>query len=216
MEADERACPECAETIKTAAKVCRHCGYRLDQAPPPPIAPPPQPPTPPSSKPAAEPMTTGSKFAIGCVGLLIFFIIIGMIAGGGKKKAGSAASSSASAEASTDDSASSSAPAPARAVTAAELADAYEANEQRAQKEYGDQRLAVTGIVDGVALDMFDAPVVHLASGKFLPVQASFSKDFADQTSSLDKGNAVTVTCGKVSEIMGTPMLDDCDGIITK
>lgn len=27
---DTKACPQCAETIKYAAKVCRFCGYRYD------------------------------------------------------------------------------------------------------------------------------------------------------------------------------------------
>lgn len=30
MNHDEKACPDCAETIKIAAKVCRYCGFRLD------------------------------------------------------------------------------------------------------------------------------------------------------------------------------------------
>ncbi|PZU63217.1 zinc ribbon domain-containing protein [Sphingobium sp.] len=30
MNADEKACPDCAETIKEAAKVCRFCGFRMD------------------------------------------------------------------------------------------------------------------------------------------------------------------------------------------
>jgi len=29
LNADEITCPECAETIKAAAKVCKHCGHRL-------------------------------------------------------------------------------------------------------------------------------------------------------------------------------------------
>ncbi|WP_099186155.1 zinc ribbon domain-containing protein [Sphingobium fuliginis] len=29
MNADETTCPDCAETIKAAAKVCKHCGYRF-------------------------------------------------------------------------------------------------------------------------------------------------------------------------------------------
>ena len=32
MEADEQACPDCAETIKKAAKVCRFWGLRLNGA----------------------------------------------------------------------------------------------------------------------------------------------------------------------------------------
>ncbi len=30
MNGNDVACPECAETIKAAAKVCKHCGYRID------------------------------------------------------------------------------------------------------------------------------------------------------------------------------------------
>jgi hypothetical protein len=32
MNDDETTCPQCAETIKAAAKVCKHCGYRIDGA----------------------------------------------------------------------------------------------------------------------------------------------------------------------------------------
>jgi hypothetical protein len=30
MMTDEMTCPDCAETIKAEAKVCKHCGYRFD------------------------------------------------------------------------------------------------------------------------------------------------------------------------------------------
>lgn len=30
MNDDETTCPQCAETIKAAAKVCKHCGYHID------------------------------------------------------------------------------------------------------------------------------------------------------------------------------------------
>lgn len=31
MQADEKTCPDCAETIKAAAKVCRYCGHRFEE-----------------------------------------------------------------------------------------------------------------------------------------------------------------------------------------
>ena len=34
MEPDEKACPYCAETIKTAALKCKHCGEFLSERPP--------------------------------------------------------------------------------------------------------------------------------------------------------------------------------------
>jgi len=32
MQDDEKLCPECAETVKKAAKVCKHCGHKLAKA----------------------------------------------------------------------------------------------------------------------------------------------------------------------------------------
>lgn len=31
MKADEKKCPQCAEAIKKAAKVCKHCGYQFSE-----------------------------------------------------------------------------------------------------------------------------------------------------------------------------------------
>jgi hypothetical protein len=30
-----KQCPDCAETVLAEAHVCKHCGYRFDEAPPP-------------------------------------------------------------------------------------------------------------------------------------------------------------------------------------
>lgn len=33
MTADDKDCPECGETIRAAARLCRFCGYRFDDRP---------------------------------------------------------------------------------------------------------------------------------------------------------------------------------------
>jgi hypothetical protein len=62
-----------------------------------------------------------------------------------------------------------------------------------------------------VTLDFADDPVVLLATGNmFQSVQASFTKDQADITAALRKGQSVVVECARLSEVAGTPMLGDC------
>lgn len=51
MEADEKICPRCAETVKMAAKICKHCGYEFTAAEQP-IPAPRNPAPPPVSQPA--------------------------------------------------------------------------------------------------------------------------------------------------------------------
>lgn len=97
-------------------------------------------------------------------------------------------------------------------VTAAELYSAFDKNEVAAQKRYGGQVLAVTGVIEDITLDLTNDPVVRLAGGNgpLASVSAHFPKDATDATASLEKRQKVTVVCGKVSEVMGMPQLNDC------
>ncbi|WPZ03081.1 zinc ribbon domain-containing protein [Blastomonas marina] len=66
MESDERKCPECAETIKKDAAVCKHCGHRFR-----------------SPNPSDGPRTEGEKKVakysrIGCAGVVV--AVIGLFA----------------------------------------------------------------------------------------------------------------------------------------
>lgn len=57
MESDERACPRCAETIKLAASVCRHCGYDFEQ-------------------PVPKPPRKRKRWAVGC---LVAFVLLATV-----------------------------------------------------------------------------------------------------------------------------------------
>ena len=97
----------------------------------------------------------------------------------------------------------------AKAVSARALFDAFQANEVAAKAEYGVGPIAVSGTVAGVTLDLFDKPVVQLAtSNQFMPVQASGLD--AATAGAMSKGQNVTVVCARVGEVIGAPMLDDC------
>ena len=100
---------------------------------------------------------------------------------------------------------------PALSVTATELANAYKANEAAAQQQYGAQPLLVTGVVDGVNLDMTNKPYVKLETGdQFNVAQARLTDVDQPRASGLVKGDQITLRCGSVSEILGSPMLAEC------
>ncbi len=94
-----------------------------------------------------------------------------------------------------------------------ELFDAYEANEMRAQQEYGAQPIIVAGTVRGVDLDLTDDPVVRLEDGEYR-LNAYFDKDNGGAaTGNLVKGQVVTVQCAEISEVLGTPGIQQCQVI---
>ena len=96
-------------------------------------------------------------------------------------------------------------------VSARDLFAAFEANEVAAKAKYGDQALAVTGVIAGVSLDFMDRPVVSLeTSNQFMSVDATFGKEDAEKTAALAKGQTITVTCSELTEAIGKPLLSDC------
>jgi hypothetical protein len=95
-------------------------------------------------------------------------------------------------------------------ISAVQLASAYNANEVAATNMYGGKMLDVTGLVANVRLDMFDTPIVELASNEFLSVSANFSSEDRDTLAKLVKGQQITVRCKMGTSIMQSPILDDC------
>lgn len=100
---------------------------------------------------------------------------------------------------------------PARQVTAVELFEAYDANEAAAQEEYGDQQLLVSGTVSKIDLDFMNKPVVLMQTGnEFQDAQAQLVEASQPLAKTLSKGQQITLLCGSVGEVVGTPMLRDC------
>jgi len=100
---------------------------------------------------------------------------------------------------------------PAIEITSVELAKAFEKNEVAAQQKYGASPLLVSGKITGITLDFMDLPVVQLpGTNQFADVQASLGEEGKAVSATLKKGQDIVVRCGKVSEVVGTPMLDEC------
>jgi len=99
----------------------------------------------------------------------------------------------------------------AEKLTAMQLWSAFQQNEVATQSALKGRSVLITGTVDSITLDFLDEPVVSLETGnQFQSVQLDFDKGDVAQTSALRKGQKVSALCKKVSEVAGTPMLDDC------
>jgi Host cell surface-exposed lipoprotein/Uncharacterised protein family UPF0547 len=108
LEADEKKCPQCAETVKAEAKVCRFCGHSFENDV--------------SFKPGGSPLPNkGKGRGKGCLiamGIVVALGIIGSLIGPGEKTAPSS-KMMASENVSRNTSVASDAPASANQVTSA-------------------------------------------------------------------------------------------------
>ncbi|WP_288806305.1 hypothetical protein [uncultured Novosphingobium sp.] len=145
----------------------------------------------------------GGVLRNGClivVGVFVVLTIIGAIFG--DKDGAKSSTASTDKEATAE---------PALAVTAVELAKAYEANEAAAQLKYGKRVLDVTATVSDIQLGLSDVPFLLLeGTNQFLRPHAELDEEGQKLAASLTKGQEVHLTCQSVKEVIGTPMLDDC------
>ena len=192
MEADEKTCSRCAEVIKAAAQVCKHCGYEFNAQP---------------ASPNPVPVKKKSPLMMGCLviaGVVIVLAVIGSM-GGGKHSTGGTAGSDAAASGASPAT-------PPIVVTASTLAAAYAANEAAAQQKYGAGPLAVTGTLESVDLGIGDIPSLVLRGNEmFTRPQMALTEASQAKAASLTKGQKISAICASVSEIVGTPMLKDCE-----
>lgn len=186
----DKTCPRCAETVKAAAMVCKHCGFAFSGG---------------VAMPAQKSNRLLKGFGIAGA-LLVGLAIIGAMVGA-PKNTGTATNSIAS------EGSSGSAPSAVRALDASaeEVYRDYQANEQAAQLKYGKQPMKIGGAIASIELDAADEPMVSLRAGAMLEeVTLHFGSDFSATAAKLQKGQWFAARCNTISEIMGAPQLDDC------
>jgi hypothetical protein len=97
-------------------------------------------------------------------------------------------------------------------LTAEELRQAFALNEVSAAARFDGQALKVSGAIEAIELDIMDNPVVRLKTAEpFSTVAATFPKEAKGRIGGLAQGQEITVLCMKVTEVIGMPLLDECE-----
>lgn len=95
-------------------------------------------------------------------------------------------------------------------ITALQLLQDYEADEQAADNAYDGKLLTVTGIIHTISEDILGDPYITIGQGPALSsVQCTFKKDAADKLATLQKGQTVSVT-GRCEGKMLNVFLKNC------
>ena len=97
-------------------------------------------------------------------------------------------------------------------VTADKLQKDYEKNEVKADSDYKNKTLIVTGKIDAIQKDAFNNMLLKLVGGSnmFLYPSATVDKKYTDWVSGLNKGENVKLVCSGKSFVMGSASLGDC------
>ena len=102
---------------------------------------------------------------------------------------------------------------PELSISAAELINAYNENEVKADKMYKGKIVEVNGIVDGIDSDMDDKAVVRLSDGdefSIYTVSCCIDDENQDKACELNKGENVTIIGKADGEVIGLPYIKDC------
>lgn len=97
-------------------------------------------------------------------------------------------------------------------ISAQDLANAYESNEVKADQDYKNKQLKITGIVKDIGKDILNDMYVSLEDGKeysILSVQCFFEKSSSDKLASLKKGDSITIV-GKCTGKLMNVLVKNC------
>ncbi len=96
-------------------------------------------------------------------------------------------------------------------VSARGLLKEYENNEPAAQAKYKGKRVAVTGVVESVALDLFDNPFVSISGGERWAFQTIHCQPANEKAANrLNKGQKILAIGTIGAEVIGSVVLEDC------
>lgn len=98
------------------------------------------------------------------------------------------------------------------AVTPKQLLADFKANEVRANADYADHDIVITGTVSSISTDFSGAPMIMFerAEGDFGQVSAHFIKGQDGLVAQLDKGSGAAVRCDKAHLQLGSVYAADC------
>jgi len=96
-------------------------------------------------------------------------------------------------------------------ISAVDLGAAYADDESKTQRDYGNRRLLVTGMVTGVTSDFEDNEVVRMKGPtNLIDVHLTLAKEARSQAQTIRKGSVVTLRCEGATLVIGSPTLDGC------
>ena len=98
------------------------------------------------------------------------------------------------------------------AVTASDIAFAYNENTVAADQKFKGKKFKISGTVVDINTDFMGDPYITLRGGvnQFMEPQFGFEKSDAAQLANLKKGSKVTLICVGKGDIAKTPMSGSC------
>lgn len=99
-------------------------------------------------------------------------------------------------------------------VTSVDMRKVYSQNEVKGDSTYKGKSIVISGVVSEISSNFGDEPVVMLRSGNsFEPVHLNFKDGYKNIIANLNKGQRVRFSCVGDGEVIGSPMLKNCETI---
>jgi hypothetical protein len=100
--------------------------------------------------------------------------------------------------------------------TASYIQEIYDKNEVKGDLKFKGKQFYVTGAIASIDSSINDQPAVHFATdiGNQFQTPTAFFKDYEnklEQIAELSKGQDIKLLCTGAGEVMGSPMLNDCE-----